>query len=224
MPYPRDQLNPGEEVILDLHPHWIYFAEPSITIVVLLIVTLLVASRFDITILNELFAVGILAAAVWTLVRYFKWVRIHFVVTTDRVIYRQGVISRRGVEIPLERIMNVNFSQRMIERAVGAGDLVIESGGRDGQSRFTDVRKPEVVQNIIHRAADDNREHGSGNSRAERAENAKAQFPPPDPPAPPASPTDDVATQLERLAELKDKGVLTQAEFDEQKRKLLGRL
>ena len=76
-----------------------------------------------------------------------------FTVTNDRIIFRQGMVAKSGVEIPLERIMNVNFKQSIWERIIGAGDLLIESGGKDGQSRFSDVRKPELVAKEIHEQA-----------------------------------------------------------------------
>ena len=53
----------------------------------------------------------------------------YFVVTDRRVIYRTGVLSKRGVEIPLERINNINF-HRVIDRIIGAGDRDIESAGQ----------------------------------------------------------------------------------------------
>jgi hypothetical protein len=34
---------------------------------------------------------------------------------------------------------------------LGAGDLLIESASDDGQQLFSDIRKPEQVQNIIQR-------------------------------------------------------------------------
>jgi hypothetical protein len=48
-------------------------------------------------------------------------------------------------------VNNVNFHQTAFERIVGAGDLLIESGGEDGQSRFSNIRDPENVQNLIQR-------------------------------------------------------------------------
>ena len=47
------------------------------------------------------------------------------------------------------------------------------------------------------------------------------QAPPPPPPAPAAAAQDPVA-QLEKLADLKDRGILTDAEFAAQKAKILG--
>ena len=92
-----------------------------------------------------------LAWAVWLGLKYLGWRMTYFVVTSRRVIYRSGVISKRGVEIPLERINNINFHQRLIDRIIGAGDLDIESAGKDGQSHFDFIRHPDGVQHEIYR-------------------------------------------------------------------------
>ena len=78
----------------------------------------------------------------------------HFVVTSDRVIFREGVLRRRGIEIPLGRVNNVLFEQSIFERVIGAGDLMMESGGERGQQTFSDVRNPDRVQNVIHARID----------------------------------------------------------------------
>ncbi len=88
---------------------------------------------------------------VWLAARLAKWTTTNFVVTTDRLIYRSGVLAKQGMEIPLERVNDVSFNQRIFERMLGAGDLLIESGGERGQQAFTDIRRPAVVQNEIYR-------------------------------------------------------------------------
>ena len=50
MAFPTKSLNPGEEIVLDLNPHWIYFAEPAITVTVALIVAIFFAARFDVAV------------------------------------------------------------------------------------------------------------------------------------------------------------------------------
>ena len=92
----------------------------------------------------------IVLSAVWLVVRYLKWVTTHFVITSHRLIFQTGIIGKSGIEIPLERVNNVNFNQSVFERMLGAGDLLIESGGEDGQSRYTDIRHPDRVQRLIH--------------------------------------------------------------------------
>jgi hypothetical protein len=47
------------------------------------------------------------------------------------------------------------------------------------------------------------------------------QQPAPPPPPPPAAPATDTVTQLKELAELKAQGILTEAEFEAQKAKIL---
>ena len=89
--------------------------------------------------------------AAWLVLKYFQWTMTYFVVTSRRVIYRTGVLSKRGVEIPLERVNNINFHQRIIDRIIGAGDLDIESAGKDGQSHFDFIRHPDGVQHEIYR-------------------------------------------------------------------------
>ena len=77
---------------------------------------------------------AIVVTAIWLVVRYLKWITTNFVITSDRLIFRHGVVAKSGIEIPLERVNNVNFNQGIFERMLGAGDLLIESGGEDGQS------------------------------------------------------------------------------------------
>jgi uncharacterized membrane protein YdbT with pleckstrin-like domain len=220
VPYPRRLLNDGEEVSLDLRPHWWYFANHIFTGVPLLLIFFVIvaevagdAQRVEL----QIWGVITLIWAAWLVLQYLKWNYTHFVVTTDRVIYRTGVLSKQGVEIPLERISNINFHQRIFERAIGAGDLEIESAGRDGQSRFDDVRHPEVVQQEIYRQMEQ--------SARKRAQWSQAQ---PAASAPPTTNTTapelSIPEQLEQLAGLRDRGVISAAEFEAKKAQLLERM
>lgn len=161
MPYSPKHLNEGERVIVDLHPHWWDFVRPSgfsVLGFVLVLVSAEIANDASGDFMRRVEWLAVRAS--WLLVfsglagcviQGVKWSRTHFVLTNHRVIYREGVIARTGVEIPISRVNNVNFHQTALERLVGAGDLLIESGGEDGQSRFANIRDPEEVQNIIQR-------------------------------------------------------------------------
>ena len=109
-------------------------------------------------------AVGLLGVAVLlaTVVgRVARWATTHFVLTTERLIIRSGLVAKFGREIPLERI-NVAFSQSLFERLIGAGDLLLESAGEHGQSRFSNVRDPEAVQLEIYRQMEANDRRRAG--------------------------------------------------------------
>ena len=204
MPYPKKNLNANETIALDMHPHWWYFAEPVGALVLVIGLAILQAAKGpdgktgDVL---KLALIGLLVlTALWVIGRYLKWITTNFVMTSQRLIFRQGVIAKSGIEIPLERVNNVNFNQSIFERILGAGDLLIESGGEDGQQRFTDIRNPEKVQNLLHAQVEVSRGRGPERSSARAG---------------------DTAEQLERLEGMLQRGTLTQAEFDSQKRKLL---
>ena len=203
MPFPQKNLNDDESLILDLHPHWWYYAPALLSTAVVCILGLTVLTNFDgwqQTILGSISLAAIVVAGGWLVVQVVKWRTTYFVLTSHRVIYREGVVARNGVEIPLERVNNVNFNQTIFERLIGVGDILIESGGQDGKQRFSDIARPMTVQNEIHQALQTYRE---GMFR-------------------PAPTRFDVADQLERLEALRDRGALTDAEFELQKRRLLG--
>jgi uncharacterized membrane protein YdbT with pleckstrin-like domain len=201
VPYPRKLLNDYETVALDLHPHWWHFAEPALALVASIVVSIVLLAVDAPTWLKVLLLALIVASAIWMLVRFLQWRTTNFVITSDRVIFRHGVVSKSGIEIPLERVNSVHFSQSLFERMIGAGDLLIESGAEGGQQRFTDVRNPDQVQNLIHSQMELNEDRMFNRG------------------APPAG--SDVASQLERLEAMRDRGTLTPEEFDAQKRRLL---
>ena len=208
MPFPKRLLNPGEEIAADLHPHWLYFFGPGLAFAAsaLLGIIVLVAgpSGSTGTFVNWLTLIALVLSVGWLLGRYVGWLTTNLTITNDRIVYRHGVVSKQGMEIPIERVNNVSFKQGILERLFGNGDLTIESGGEDGQQHFSHVRHPEKVQGLIHSQMDrvENRVKGA-------AATAAAPL--------------DVADQLERLEAMMQRGTLTAAEFEAQKAKLLGR-
>lgn len=191
-------------MVLDLHPHWWFFGAPLLWVAASGFAGLVVLGQTDgalRSVLSTLALAAIIVSAAILVVKLVKWRTTYFVVTSQRLIYRQGVVARDGVEIPLDRVNNVNFSQSILERLLGVGDLLVESGGQDGQQQFSDVSQPEKVQNIIHSTI-----------REMRAAQTTGGVP-----------QSGIAHELERLEALRDRGTLTDAEFEEQKRRLLGR-
>lgn len=203
VPFPRRLLNDHETMVLDLHPHWWYYGSSLLWTAAGAfagLVVLRLSSGTLRTVVGYLVLGFVVVNGARLVVSLVKWRTTYFVVTSQRLIYREGVIARDGVEIPLDRVNNVNFSQSILERFLGVGDLLVESGGQDGQQLFSDVSQPEKVQNIIHstiREMHSARTDGRG-------------------------PLTSLAVELERLEGLRDRGSLTPEEFEIQKRRLLG--
>jgi uncharacterized membrane protein YdbT with pleckstrin-like domain len=209
VPFPRKLLNTGEDVVLDLHPHWWSLAGPVAALLAAIALGIFVIVGVDDP--HQIVSIGtgvlVLVALGWFVLRYLAWVTTNFVVTTDRLIYRNGVLTKTGIEIPLDRVNTVFFSQRLFERLLGAGDLVIESAGEQGRQEFTDVRKPSAVQNEIYKQieANENRKFDRVGRSAAAAEMSLPE-------------------QLDRLDDLRKRGVLTDEEFENKKRQLLDRM
>lgn len=150
MAYPQDQLHEFEELILDLHPHWWYMVRPIVGLVIAVVFAIAMLPVGNM-VLTPLAAVILLIVLGWFLGRFVKWATTDFVLTSDRVIYREGVIAKKGIEIPLERINTMFFQQGVIERVMGLGNLEIESASKDGAQVFSCIKKPNAVQNEIYR-------------------------------------------------------------------------
>lgn len=208
MAFSRKLLNDGETVVLDLHPHWEYFIRQAATLVAAVVVGLVVLTKDLPGWVEAAVGVAVLAALLWFALTYAKWATINFVVTSDRLIYRHGVLAKRGIEIPLERVNTVFFSQSIFERIVGSGDLVIESAGEMGRQEFANVRKPSAVQNEIHRQMEMNENRKFDRIGAQPAGPAAANIP----------------EQIQQLESLRRQGVLTDAEFQAKKAQLLDRM
>jgi uncharacterized membrane protein YdbT with pleckstrin-like domain len=204
VPYPRKLLNEGEDVVLDLRPHWSTLASPVVAVVVVFAAEFGVATQTDNRVVQWLFLAAAALAVVAFVIRYLKWTNTNFVLTSDRLIYRHGVLAKHGREIPLERINDISFSQRVIERMLGTGDLMIESAGERGQETFADIPKPSKVQNVLYAEMERSKARD-----ADRMAGARQL---------------SVPEQLEKLDELRQRGVISQAEFDAKKQQLLDRM
>ena len=207
MPFPQRLLGEHEEVIYDLRPHWWTLVGPILLTVVVAAVAVAGLAFLPSGSLQRSGRLAIAGVAVLCLViivvpRYLRWATTHFVLTTDRLIFRSGVLSKLSKEIPLERVNDVTYSQSLWERLIGAGDLFIESAGERGQSVFENVPRPEGVQVEIYRQMEANGQRRSG----------IAVRPP------------SVLEELERLANLRDRGAVTNEEYERKKRDLLDRL
>jgi uncharacterized membrane protein YdbT with pleckstrin-like domain len=207
MTFPRRLLADHERLVLDLRPHWVALVAPVLWIVVSIAFYIVGTRVVDAEAANWIFGVIALVAVIWKGVHpILEWVTTNFVLTSDRLITRSGVIAKRSKEIPLERINDVTFTQSILERMLGAGDLMLESAGERGQTRISNVRGPEQVQLTIYKEVEEN------NTRMMR----------PQPAAGPAG--DSVTDQLEALGRLKQQGVITDLEFENKKQELLKRL
>jgi len=219
--FPPKLLNEGEEIVLDLRPHLLFMALSSGAFIAVILVGMYVLWGWSPdgalgTGVNGLIGVGFLICAGWFLLTYARWTTTHFVLTTDRIINREGVISKRGTDIPLDRVNTVLFSQGPLERLVGAGDLTVESASETGANHFENVRKPNVVQKEIYVQMEANENRKFDRMRGQSGPAASAPVD--------ATKAHTIPEQIDQLSELHQRGVLSDAEFARKKAELLDRM
>ncbi|ORV14593.1 PH domain-containing protein [Mycobacterium celatum] len=158
MPYPDNVLAGDEQVVLHRHPHW----KRLIGAVVVLILATGLASfasavvnttDWDPTTKNVVYGV---ISAVWlvvvgwlTLWPFLDWLTTHFVITDRRVMFRHGLLTRSGIDIPLARIFHVEFRHRIVDRILRTGTLIIESASQD-PLEFNDIPRVEQVHALLY--------------------------------------------------------------------------
>lgn|GEM_PF-211233 len=155
MPISTRLLDDDEEVLVDLRPHWVFLSGPAALTAVALAVAITVVVRFPNAPIGVawVLAAMVVVPAVWLVARVVRWLGISLVVTTYRVIYRRGIVGRDLVQVRLQRVAEVHYTQTLIDRVIGSGRLVIELIG-DSPMAVDDVRRPRALQRVVNRQLD----------------------------------------------------------------------
>ena len=139
------KLTDGETVVVDTRTHW-----PAIVLVVTLAaaiyLTTLVGNKYARWVVWVI-AVGVLV--VWSVKPFLEWLTATYTITTKRLITREGLIARRGHDIPLLRISDVAYDMGPIDRVLGCGTLVISDASTHGQVELHDIPDVESVQHQL---------------------------------------------------------------------------
>lgn len=152
--YPDDLLAEGEQVVVHRRPHWKMLVGPVLVLLLVVGVT-----SFSAAVVREqtwapwawlgLAAAGLALVGRFTVYPVVRWRTTHFVVTDRRVLVREGVVTRQGMDVPLRRISSVQFRQGPLERLLGSGTLVIESDS-DEALEFDDVPGVRRVHAVLY--------------------------------------------------------------------------
>jgi membrane protein YdbS with pleckstrin-like domain len=156
--YPDNVLAADERVVLHRHPHWKRLIGP-----VLLLLLATAAAGFGLGVVNHTDwdqmaknIVMVVVGVIWliligwlTLWPLWSWRTTHFVITDRRVMFRHGVMTRSGIDIPLARINSVEFRHGLLDRMVRTGTLIVESASQD-PLEFHDIPRVEQVHSLLY--------------------------------------------------------------------------
>ncbi|WP_434438668.1 PH domain-containing protein [Lentzea sp. E54] len=160
MAYPDDLLSSGEHVVIHKHPHWKMLIFPVFWLLVVValgtyLAGLVVDQSWAAIAWIVLAVLGAVLILWLTIAPVVRWRTTHFIITSDRVMYREGVVKRTGLDIPLARVNSVRFEHSLIDRVLGCGTLIIESAS-DEPLEFDDIPSVERVHTMLYREVNDN--------------------------------------------------------------------
>jgi uncharacterized membrane protein YdbT with pleckstrin-like domain len=212
--YLQSLLGDGEKVLHTTRRHWLVLVleilpETALALGLIILVTLVLAL---VPVAAPAAALGylLLLLPLVSLARdLLDWRNRMFVITTHRVIYVQGIINKDVTDSSLEKVNDVKLEQPGWGRVLNYGDVEILTASELGVNKFSRIADP-----ISFKKAMLNAKHRLETNRGEDLR----------PPASAARGPLDVPALIAQLDGLRQHGLLTDAEFQEKKKELLGRL
>jgi len=226
MPFPARLLGESEEIVAEFRPHWIFLGWPLVFALAAVGLTVGVVAASPGAPIGVLYGLGALMGVclLWLAARYVRRTTTDLVVTTTRVVRSTGVLSRRNLEIRLDRINELSYHQSIGGRLIGSGEVLIEVSGETGIVVLDHVPRPAVIQSLISAQVSDWH-------RRMWAPSPHTHVPTPDTPpagvplrASGASEATGAAERLVQLDELRRRGIVSAEEYEVKKKELLREL
>lgn len=199
----RTEIKLNEKVVLTLNQHWFNLVSPFFWTLVILVLTV-----FG---LNTDYSIPFLilgtVTILWLIYKIVERRNNIWVVTNLRIIDESGVFSINSKESPLDKINNVSYHQSLLGRIFGFGNVQIQTAAEMGSTIHSMVQKPKLLKNTIAKCQDEYR-HAQIQEQAKSLASAVGTG---------APIKYDVADELTKLFELKQKGIITEQEFIERK-------
>jgi len=200
MSFTKQQLLPGEKLVLLTRQHpFMLFKPVLITLVVLAAAAVL---YFEGVVGIWILLVG-LAPLVYLAYKIFDWNQREFILTDHRIVKQEGIFSVSSMDAPLDKINNVFHRQSFMGRLFRYGEVGLETASEQGTTIFSFLSHPLDFKNALV----SQRERYLGNNSA-----ANTAQPP------------DIPKLLEQLASLRDRDIISASEFEEKKKALLEKL
>ncbi|WP_067818490.1 PH domain-containing protein [Nocardia inohanensis] len=170
MGYPEEALAPEERLLLHRHPHWKMLFWPAVTFI---LITALAGFGAGVVSRNTeggvrswlLLAILVLWVVIvcWrSVIPLIRWKSTHFIITDRRVLIRQGVLTHTGIDIPMNRISNVQFRHGLFDRMLGTGTLIVGSASED-PLEYDDIPEVQKVHALLYHQVFDVVQNNPGN-------------------------------------------------------------
>lgn len=130
MSYVQSVLQPGEQVRYLTDIHWMIFL-PGIGLLLLAVLFYLLALSTPgaYAFWTVVAAILLVLAAIALFSAWFRRFTTEIAVTDRRIIYKRGFISRRTIEMQMDKVESVDVDQSVMGRILNYGDIIIRGVG-----------------------------------------------------------------------------------------------
>ncbi len=154
MPYPDKLLASDEEIVRHLHPHWLTVFWPVVRFLLIVGVAAFGAALIPPSAEQGVLRLAVLGVAavlvlVTVVVPLLRWRTTHYVITTHRLLFREGILARRGRDLGLSRITDVSYTQTLWERIINSGTITIQSAGENA-TVLRQIPDSDGVQQLLN--------------------------------------------------------------------------
>ena len=216
MGYINSLMGRNEKIVFIDRQHWLVLVWALL--VDLLVAVFIVAAAVILAGLNDklgflmVLIVLVVFPVVHFVVRFLNWYNEQYLVTNRRVIKIRGVINKLVSDSSLEKVNDVVLEQSIVGRILGYGTVQIITGSDIGVDIFKHIARPVHFKTEMLNQKEDLAELDSYGARARRVLAEE-------------SPTSgDIPELIAELDELREKGIVTDEEFEKKKADLLGRI
>ena len=206
----KTQLKKNEKVVLTIRKHWFVLLKPILWTLILLIVA---AADSNSEFGNFLF-IGAGLTIVWLIYRILDRNTNLWAVTNLRVIDEYGVFSNNSKETPLDKINNISYRQPLLGRMFNYGHVQIQSAAESGSTIHKMVERPKDLKDTITQYQERYKQEQIKEQAQSLANAVGGQKP---------SVGIDVSEELTKLHDLKEKGIITEEDFQKGKDKILNK-
>ena len=187
MAYPDKLLAEDEEVVGHLHPHVLTLFWPVVWFLVVVGgasfgLAVVPAGRQQGVYRLLIFGAALVLLLAVVLLPLLRWRTTHYVITTHRLLFREGILSRSGRDIGLSRITDVSFRQTLWDRVINSGTLTIESAGEGGATVLKQIPDSEGVQQLLNHMVEEDADRRAEESAGYIRGVGGHGFPAPQPP------------------------------------------
>ena len=144
-------LHPGEAVVFEGHPSWrallsFYIGGVVGTVAVAVVVGLITGVGIAVL-------VGAVLLGGVLLFGFVKRMSTTYLVSTQRLYIRRGVLSKRVQQTRIDRVQNVNTDQSLRDRLLRVGTVDFDTAGSDdSEFKFVGIARPAQVVAAVDRA------------------------------------------------------------------------